>query len=48
MFRLLVPSRCGEGLALLSPSTLLRLPLLYMERALRCARFQSSGVPQKR
>ena len=26
LFRLLVPPRCGEGLALLSPSTLLRLP----------------------
>ena len=26
LFRLLVPLRCGEGLALLSPSTLLRLP----------------------
>ena len=26
LFRLLVPSRCGEGLALLFPSTLLRLP----------------------
>ena len=26
LFWLLVPSRCGEGLALLSPSTLLRLP----------------------
>ena len=26
MFRLPVPSRCGEGLALLFPSTLLRLP----------------------
>ena len=26
LFRLLVPLRCGEGLTLLSPSTLLRLP----------------------
>ena len=48
LFRLLVPSGFGEGPALLSPSTLLRLPVLYMERALRCARFQPSGVPQKR
>ena len=38
----LVQLRCGEGGALLSPST-----LLYMERALRCTRFQPSGVPQK-
>ena len=32
----------------LSPSTLLRLPDLYMERSLCCGRFQFSGTPQKR
>ena len=38
-FRLLVPSRCGEGLALLSPSSLLRLlaPPLCPVPALGCS-----------
>ena len=37
MFRLLLLSRCGEGLALLSPSTLLRLPVvLYGVRPALC------------
>ena len=48
LFRLLVPSRCGEGLALLSSLRCSGSRLLYMERALRCAQFQPSGVPQKR
>ena len=45
LFRLLVPSRWGEGLVLLSPSTLLRLPAalygacpaLHVVPALRCS-----------
>ena len=44
---LLVPFRCGEGLVLLSPLGYSGSRLFYMERALRCARFQPSGVPQK-
>ena len=48
LFRLLVPSRCGEGLALLCPLRCSGSRLFYMERALRCARFQPSGAPQKR
>ena len=48
MFRLLILSRCGEGRALLSRLRCSGSRLLYMERALRCARFQPSGVPQKR
>ena len=47
-FGLLVPSRCGKGLALISPLRCSGSRLLYMERALRCARFQPSGAPQKR
>ena len=48
MFRLLVLSPCGEGRALLSRLRCSGSRLLYMARALRCARFQPSGVPQKR
>ena len=48
LFRFLVPLRCGEGLALLSSLRCSGSRLLYMERALCCARFQPSGVPQKR
>ena len=48
LFRLLVPSCCGEGLVLFSPLRCSGSRLLYIERALRCARFQPSGVPQKR
>ena len=48
LFRLLVPSRCGEGLVLLSPLRYSGSRLLYMERALHCMRFQPSGAPQKR
>ena len=48
LFRLLGPSRCGEALALLSLSHCSGSRLLYMERALHWARFQPSGVPQKR
>ena len=48
LFRLLVPSRCGEGLVLLSPLRCSGSRLLYMARALRCTWFQPSGVPQKR
>ena len=47
LFRLLVLSRCGEGLVLLSPSVLSGSRLFYMEHALCCAGFQPSGVPQK-
>ena len=47
LFRLLVPLHCGEGMALLSPLRCSGSRLLSMERALRCARFQPSGVPQK-
>ena len=36
------------GVSVLSPSTLLSFRLLYMERALRCVRFQFSGPPQRR
>ena len=36
-----------EGRALLSPLRCSGSRLLYMERALCCARFQPSGVPQK-
>ena len=43
----LAPSRYGVGLALLSPLRCSGSRLFYMERALRCARFQPSGVPQK-
>ena len=45
---MLVPSCCGEGLALHSPLCCSGSQLFYMERALRCARFQPLGVPQKR
>ena len=48
LFRSLTPSRCEEGLALLSPLCCSGSRLLCMERALRCARFQPSGAPQKR
>ena len=48
LFRLLVPSRCGEGLALLFPLCCSGSRLIYMERALPCAPFQPSGVPKKR
>ena len=48
LFGLLVLSRCGEGLVLLSPLRCSGSRLVYMERALRCVRFQPSGVPQKR
>ena len=48
LFQLLVLSPCGEGLALLSRLRRSGSWLLYRERALRCARFQPSGVPQKR
>ena len=48
LFGLLVPSRCWEGLALLTPLRCSGSRLLYMERALHCARFQPSGAPQKR
>ena len=48
MFRLLVLSPCGEGPALLSGLHRSGSRLLYRERALRCARFRPSGVPQKR
>ena len=44
---LLVLWRCVEGLALFSPLCRSGSRLLYMECALRCARFQPSGVPQK-
>ena len=47
LFRLLVPLRCGGGRCFLR----LRCSgsrLLSMECALGCARFQPSGVPQKR
>ena len=47
LFRLLVPSHCGEGRVLLSPLHCSGSRLLYMERALRWARFQPSGVPQE-
>ena len=47
LFRSLVPSRCGEGLALLSALRCSGSRLIYMEHALRCARFQPLGVPQK-
>ena len=40
LFGLLVPSRCGEGLALFSPLRCSGSRLFYMERALRCPRFQ--------
>ena len=40
-----VALRGGAGAAF--PSTLLRLRLFYKEHALRCARFQPPGVPQK-
>ena len=46
-FRSLVPTHCGEGLALLSALRCSGSRLIYMERALRCARFQPLGVPQK-
>ena len=42
MFRLLVPSSCGEGLALLSRLRCSGSRLFYVEHALRCARFQPS------
>ena len=48
LFGLLVPSPCGEGRALLSPLRCSGSRLFYMERALRCPRFQPSGVTQKR
>ena len=48
LFRLLVASLCGEGLALLSPLRRSGSRLLYMERARCCARFQPWGVPEKR
>ena len=47
LFRLLVPWRCGEGPALSSPLRCSGSRLLYRERALRRARFQPSGAPQK-
>ena len=47
LLRLLVPSHCGEGLVLPSPLGGSGSRLLYMERALRCARFQPLGAPQK-
>ena len=47
LFTLLVPSPCGEAMALLSPLRCSGSRLFYMELALRCARFQPSGVPQK-
>ena len=47
LFRLLVPSRCVEEPALLSRLRCSGSRLFYMERALCCARFQPSGVPQK-
>ena len=40
--------RCGEGPALLSRLRCSGPRLFCMERALRCARFQPSGVPPKR
>ena len=43
LFRSLVPSRCGEGGALLSPLRCSGSRLLCVERALRCARFQLSA-----
>ena len=46
LFGLLVPSRCREGLVLLSPLRCSGSRLLYIARALRCARFQLSGVPK--
>ena len=48
LFRLLVPSRCCVGLALLSSPRCSGSWLFYMERALRCTRFKPSGFPQKR
>ena len=42
LFRLLVPSRCAEGLALLPRLRCSGSRLLCVERALRCARFQPS------
>ena len=48
LFRLVVPSRCGEGEALISRLRGSGSRLLYMERALHCVRFQPSDVPQKR
>ena len=42
LFRLLVPSRCFPRLRCSGSR------LLYVVRALRCERFQPSGVPQKR
>ena len=47
LFGLLVLSRCGEGLALLSALRCSGFRLIYMEHALRCARFQPLSVPQK-
>ena len=48
LFGLLVPWRCVEGLVLFSRLRCSGSRLLYMERALRCARFQPSGAPHKR
>ena len=48
LFRLLVPSRCGEGRRCFSPLRCSGSRLLYMERALHCAQFQPLGTPQKR
>ena len=47
LFRLLVPSRCGEGLALFSPSTLLRLPAALYGACPRAARGSSPPVFHK-
>ena len=47
LFRLLVPSRCGEGWRCFPRLRCSGSRLLYRERALRRARFQPSGAPQK-
>ena len=48
LFRLLVPSRCGEGGCCFPRLLCSGSRLLYMERALRCVWFQFLGIPQKR
>ena len=47
LFRLLVPSRCGEGLVLLSPTTLLRLPAVLHGAGPALRVVPALGVPQK-